>query len=353
MIDLPVIQKSVDAAGHLTFVCIGALVCTVFAWALQIKVAGPVKSIWLSLTEILLAEAIGLLAAKGIYYLVRFNYLNELGTWRFFTSSFRPLNKNSHLQSIIDKAFYENLLFTGGMAGVILAVTMSARFWKLSVRDVLNRFAPAGALLVAVFRFAEYYLQLLGIGQLEDIGVSTEAASSFPLRIGYDIFGDYSEFGDPEDLEYFLPVFILAGIVALAAMVFALVRMKDRDCFMRTLFYICLGQVLLESMRATSITWLFVRAEQLFCFLYVEAVMIVYAVRRCRKGKWTGIIYPVLGLLVCGVVIGAEFALDGKILKDMAKSTLYIVMAASLVTLAVADVVHHLIIRKDSEQCIA
>ena len=107
MIDLPVIQKSVDAAGHLTFVCIGALVCTVFAWALQIKTAGVVKSIWLSLTEILLAEALGLLFAKGIFFLVRFNYLIRLSVCcihdahrvlnRYsFTISFRKIHEKSH-----------------------------------------------------------------------------------------------------------------------------------------------------------------------------------------------------------------------------------------------------------------
>ena len=307
------------------------------------------KSIWLSFTEILLAEALGLLFAKGIFFLVRFNYLTELDTWRFFTFSFRPLGKNPNLQSIIDKSFYENLLFFGGVAGVILAVFISARIWRLPARDVLNRFAPAGAMLVAVFRFAEYYLKDLGIGLLEDIGVSEEGVLSFPLRIGYDTFG----YGDPEDFEYYLPVFILEGVIALAAMVFALVRMKDRDCFLRTLFYICLGQILLESMRATSITWLFVRAEQLFCFLYVEAVLIAYAVRCFRNKKRTGIIYPVLGLLVCGVVIAGEFALDGKILANMAKSTVYIVMAAALLMLAVADVIHHRIARKEQVRRLA
>ena len=88
MLDLPVIQKSVDVAGHMTFVCIGALVCMMLAWAMQIRVAGFWKAGLLSLTEILLGEALGLFFAKVVYFLVRFNYLTELGTWRFFMFSF-------------------------------------------------------------------------------------------------------------------------------------------------------------------------------------------------------------------------------------------------------------------------
>ena len=344
MLDLPVIQKSVDVAGHMTFVCIGALVCMMLAWAMQIRVAGFWKAGLLSLTEILLGEALGLFFAKVVYFLVRFNYLTELGTWRFFMFSFRPVEL-IRSQSMLDMEFYANLSFFGGVMGVILAVFVSARTWKLPARDVLNRFAPAGALLVAVFRAAEYYLKLLGVGLLEDVGVPEDGMMSFPLRIGYDTFG----YGDPEDLEYYLPVFVLESVVALAAMIFALVRMKDRDCFLRTLFYICLGQILLESMRATSIAWLFVRVEQLFCFLYVEAVLVVYAVRWCRKKKWTGMIYPAMGLLVCGVVIAGEFALDGKILADLSKDTIYIVMAAALGTLAAADVVWQFIAGRDQK----
>lgn len=340
MMDLPVIQKSADVAGHMTFVTVGALVCAVFAWALLLKKVHPGKAALLSLTEIVLAEALGLFFAKAVYFLVRFNYLSRMDAWRFFTFTFRPLNEQT--QSIMDMGFFTNLCFFGGVAGVILAVFLSARIFRLPARDVLNRFAPAGALLIAVFRTAEYYLKLLGVGSLSDIGISDEAAMSFPLRIGYDTFGA----GDPEDLEFYLPVFVLEAIVALAAMIFALVRMKDRDIFLRTLFYICLGQVLLESMRMTSITWLFVRVEQLFCFLYVEAVLVVYAVRLWRRHNRKGLIYPALGLLVCGIVIAGEFALDGKILADLSRGTIYIVMTAALVTLAAADIVYHLCGRK-------
>ena len=255
-----------DMPAHLTYMCLGALVCMAFAYVLQIRTAGPVKSIWLSLTEVLLGEALGILFAKGVYCLIRWEYLAKLGAWQFFTS-----------------LRLEELSFFGGVAGGVLAVFFAARIFGLPPRKVLNHFAPAGALLIALIRFAEYWLQseMLGLGEPARIGLDAEAVLAFPWGIAIDWFGDQSY------MEYHLAVFMYEGFAALAAMLFALVRQKDRDCFIRTLFYICLAQVLLESMRSTSVAWLFVRAEQLLCFLYVEGVLVLYAVRRIRQENGT------------------------------------------------------------------
>ena len=318
-------QLITNMSAHLAFMCQSALVCMVFAYILQIRTAGPLKAIGLSVTEILLGEALGLLFAKGVYFLIRMEYLTKLGgAWQFFTS--------------LDM---KELCFFGGVGGVVLAVVFSARIFGLPVRKVMNHFAPAGALLIALARFAEYYLQneMLGLGGLTRIGLAEDTVLKFPWGIAIDWFGDGSY------MEYYLAVFMYEGFVAAAAAVISLICVWDRDCFIRTLFYICLAQVLLESIRSTAVAWLFVRAEQLMCFLYVEGVLVLYAIRRIRQGKRYGIISPILGLLVAGVVVLVEFGLENKIdfMKELGAMKMYIIMASALATLGIADIVHHIV----------
>ena len=317
-------QLITDGNAHLGFMCLSALACLAFAYLLQVRTAGPVKAVWLSLTEILLGEALGIFFAKGTYALIQMEYLTKLHAWGAYFTSLKM----------------EELSFFGGVGGVVLAVFFSARIFALPPRRVLNRFAPAGALLIALVRFGEFYLQgeMLGVGEPTKIGLAADTVLSFPWGIAVDWFGDGSY------MEYYLAVFMLEGFAALGAMLFALCRLRDRDCFIRTLFYICLVQILLESIRETSISLLFVRAEQLICFLYVEGILVLYAVRRLRKGKWYGILPPVLGLVAGGAVILIEFALQNKIdfMKDLGPMKMYLIMAAALLLPAAADVIHHI-----------
>ncbi len=321
--DLSSFQLVSNHPIYLTFLCLSGLICLAFAYLAQTRIAGSAKAFGLSVTEMVLGTGLGLLFARGFYSLIRIEYLTKLGdTWRFFSFG-NP----------------EELCFFGGVAGVILAVIASAYIFRLPPRDVLNHFAPAGALMIALVRFAEYFLQseMLGLGEPTSIGLTEETVLAFPWGIAIDWFGDGTY------LEYHLAVFMYEGFAALAAVIFAMLRLKDRDCFIRTLFYICLAQILLESIRETSIAWLFVKAEQLMCFLYVEGVLVLYAVRRLREKKWYGILSPLLGLLAAGVVILVEFALQNKIefMKDLGSMKLYIIMAAALATLAIPDILHH------------
>lgn len=346
--DLSSFQLVSDFSLYLTILGIGGLICLAFAYLAQSGITGPVKAAGLAVTEMLLGTGLGLLCARGLYYLVRMEYLAKLGgTWQFF--SFRNP---------------EELCFFGGVAGVILSVVISAWVFRLSPRETLNSFAPAGALMIALVRFAEYCLQseMLGLGMPGNIGLAEETVLAFPWGIAINWFGDGSY------MEYHLAVFMYEGFVALAAMLFALVRRKDRDCFIRTLFYICLAQVLLESIRETSVAWLFVKAEQLLCFLYVEGVLVFYAVRRFRQRKWYGIVPPLLGLLAAGTVVMIEFELQNKhykiedffakfglqnmiaFMKEMTPWMMYIIMAASLAVLGIADVAHHMIGKRLEKQ---
>ena len=227
---------------------------------------------------------------------------------------------------------YDELSYYGGMGGVILAVFLSAKILGCPVRETLNAFAPAGALLAALVRFAEGFLGLYGVGYVE---AWIERGVFFPVTVEIAWTEDYSEF--------YLAVFMLSGLFSLVAMVLSLCHGGERDRFLRTLFYLCLPQILCESLRSQSIVWLFVRLEQLACFLVCEGILAWYAFRAGPRKlrSWA----PALaGLGVCGLLIACEFARDGKIMigeSMIAPWICCLVMAAGLVVLAVAEHIAH------------
>ena len=218
----------------------------------------------------------------------------------------------------------DELSYYGGMAGVILAVVLSARAVGRKISDTLYIFAPAGAMIAAVFRFAEGFLGTLGFGKYLEHGVF------FPVTV--EVFYDqyYSE--------YYWAVFMLEGVLALAAMALSVLHRKP-DRFLWTLFWLCLPQILCESLRIQSIRWLFVRCEQLTCFLVCEGLLVWYAFRHGAR-RFRSWIPALVGLAVCGLVIAVEFALDGKILvggRALSHPLLYGIMAAGLAMMAAAE----------------
>lgn len=232
----------------------------------------------LSTLTLILGILLGLAGARLVWFFCRINT--------------RP--------ALFSLVYYE-LSYYGGVAGVSLAVWLSAKILGLNGRNVLNCFAPMGAFMAAMARFAEGFLGMLGVGACLEEGIF------FPVTIGFAYSDSYTE--------YYLAVFMLEGLFSIAAMILSLCHKDEPDRFLRTLFYLCLPQVFCESLRAQSINWLFVRSEQLFCFVFCEGVLFWYGLR--MKGRvpflkrWGA---ALLGLLVCGLVITAEFALDGKIL---------------------------------------
>ena len=219
----------------------------------------------------------------------------------------------------------DELSYYGGMAGVVLAILLSAKAVERKPLDVLNTFAPMGAFLAAAFRFAEGFLGTLGFGRYLEEGIF------FPVTVEI-VWDEYFS-------EYYLAVFMLEGALSLAAMVFSLRHAKDRDCWLRTLFYLCLPQILCESFRIQAISWLFIKAEQLTCFLVCEGILVWYALRR-NPGRFRSWLPALSGLAVCGLLIAIEFALDGKIRiggEGLPHWLLYMLMIAGLAALAAAE----------------
>ena len=85
-----------------------------------------------------------------------------------------------------------------------------------------------------------------------------------------------------------------------------------------------------------GIRWLFVRYEQLLCYLIAEGILVWYAIAGRKQGKrnWGAAMF---GLLVCAVTILEEFMLDGKITLGeigLPPVVIYALMAWGLLELA-------------------
>ena len=256
------------------------LTCLWFTLAWKRQNEGT-NSFLLGALSLLLGIVCGALGAKLFFILYRIHMFSfaRLGEWLW------PLR-------------VENVSYYGGIAGVCFGVFLAAKLTRLSPGKVLNAFAPMGAFLAAMIRFAEAFLGYTGVGMYLD------GELSFPLAVRFTWDGEW--------FEYYLAVFVFEGILSLVACVISLCRQNEPDRFRRTLFYLCLPQVLFESMRAQSIVWLFVRVEQLLCFVFCELLLAFYVLKTGPRSfrNW---VPALVGLLVCGLLIAGEFALDGKI----------------------------------------
>lgn len=286
-----------DMTSYLVMMAVSAVVCCCMAFFLLKNDGIAVKQAGLSAVLLLvLGSVLGFVCAKLLYIMLMLPFVRDLGM--FFQGS------------QIDK-----LSYYGGVAGVVFAAFLVAKITGIPVRRFLNRFAPAGAFMAAMARFAEFYLGTLGVGDYMEEG------GFFPLAVA-------NKWG-----EYYLAVFIFEGLFSLIAMVLAFLHNRDKDCFVRTLFYLCLPQIFCESLRNISISWLFVRAEQLLCYLFVEAVLIAWSLRiRGTRKQWY--LPFAAGLVVCALTVGEEFALDKS---DIPHVITYTCMVAGLVLLVVME----------------
>lgn len=294
-----------NLSGFLFITGCGAFLCILWFFLELRKKTGCGRSLLISLLSLALGGLLGFACARLVYILCMIQF-------RF------PFLEIS----------YDQMSYYGGMAGVVLGVLLSALICRQNVRETLNVFAPMGALLAASVRFAEYCLGEFGAGDWMEEGIF------FPVTVGI---------GDAEYPDFYLAVFMLEGFLALVAMILSVVNREGRYNWVRTLFWLCLPQVLCESLRLNSISWRFVRAEMLFCFLWCEGVLVWYALKAKRK-KFSSWIPAVTGLVVCGLVIVLEFVKDGKITfgGELAPHwAVYAAMAAGLAVMAVMETVGH------------
>ncbi len=244
----------------------------------------------------------GAVLAKLVYYLAMINFVMMYG-W---------------LQSLVDVTM-GTFSYYGGVAGFCLGVVLSARLTREKPMALLDAFAPAGVLLAALARFGEFFLE--GVGTRDMLYWEHPEHCFFPLAVS-------NEYG-----EWLYAVFMLEGLLTLCVLALCLTCFKKQR-FLRSLFYLCLLQILCESLRTDSFTWLFVKVEQLICMLGAAGVLLVYCVKTPGvRRRWMPIVYC---FPVAAVFVVLEFALNGKI--PLSKPLCYGVMVAGLALMSLIEV---------------
>ena len=263
----------------------------------------------LTLSSFCLGLLGGILSAKLVYYLCQIDFMIAEG-WKEKLFCLDP----------------EELSFFGGAAGLCLGVALAAKICNLAPISVLNRFAPFALLLGALVRFGEYFLGMVGVGPY----LENEALCFFPLARGFSYSDDWTE--------WYLAVFVLEGISLLAVAAVSYWKLKDNR-FLRSVFYFCLPQILLENLRLGSFMWFFcIRVEQLACMVTMFIILIIYGVR--SHGKPNRFLPAGIAILCAGLFIVCEFAMEGKILflRFLDIYACYALMLAGQVILAVTEV---------------
>lgn len=259
--------------SYYLWMLLSALVCTAF-YALRARKTG--RALSLSCVTLLLSAVLGTVLAKLVYYVTQIDFMIA----------------NGWLASLVQPD-PSQWCFFGGAIGAGLGAYLAARMLKVKPAAALDALAPAGALMVALSRFSGYFLQnaMIGLGEYID----NPALSFFPLTVVN------------EWEEHYLAVFMLEGLCALVVMALALTCFKKKP-FIRTVFYLCLAQVILESLHSDSISWLFVRVEQLLSMITLAVIILLYTLwMGPRKLRWA----PMAICVACaGLFVGVEFALD-------------------------------------------
>lgn len=187
--------------------------------------------------------------------------------------------------------------FVGGAAGAVLGIVLGAFLTHQKPLKVLDTFAPAGALMVAIARFGEKYLGEIGTAQFEA-----------PASLSFMPFALTNEWG-----ESYPAIFMLSCLFAALVAIYGLASRREKrtgTLFLHTAFYLALPQIFCESLLAECMKWGFVRVQQILCALVLLSVMVLFCLRK-KQGRFLRRWAPVGGLLLGAIgVIGVEFALD-------------------------------------------
>ena len=270
----------------------------------------------LVLVSVIPAVILGAVCSKLLYLLLQLDFVLVEGI-------------EEHLFSMSPERFS----FIGGVAGVCLSVALCGKLTRTGAVNALNGFAPAGLLLAALIRFGEFFLAgdyMTGTGPFLEEG---SPLCFFPMAINCS--------GDPEWAEWYLAVFAIEGTVLLVMAVVSL-RCFRRDRFLRSLFYLCLPQIILENLLNNVFWWIFcVRVEQA---LYMAAMLILLIVYTVRAKGWRFRAVPAVAAVLCtGLFVVMEFAMEQKIefLSFLSVEACYGLMGLGTAVLLAAEVWSH------------
>ncbi len=186
----------------------------------------------------------------------------------------------------------------GAIAGGAAACLLAASLCCVPFLRVMDEAAPAAALMIALSRAAEMFS-----GQGYGLPVEKESLCFFPLSV----CNEYEE--------WHFAVFMLEALYALVILFILLSGKKtlpEGTKARRLIILYSAGQILLENLRCDEyLNWVFgyLRISQLLCALVLLS-MLLWGLKK-KKARRSGLLTPViLFLLLAGVVVGAQFAMD-------------------------------------------
>lgn len=261
------------------FMAAAAAVCLLWT-PLRLKQKG--MKAWIGLIAVPVAAALAFALAKVFYALLMYNR----------TLAVYGLDALLRMRA-------EEFSFFGGCVGASLGMALTAKMTGQNAGKFLDAFAPAGALAIALARFAENYLGMLGTSRYD---TESELLCRFPFAVSN------------EWDEWYLAVFVLEALIALViSVVFALRKREEKLpllLFLRVCYYLCVTQIFCESVRMMSMRWGFVRAEQLLCGIAIFFILLYHCVKTPERG-FLRRFWPLLACLgLIGGLVGVEFALD-------------------------------------------
>ncbi len=200
----------------------------------------------------------------------------------------------------------ETVSFAAAAIGLCFGAWLAARVMKLQTETVLEAYAAPLCLIVAVARFAEYWLGSYGLGEYSTVGLGYvsdgDPLAFFPLGVR-EAYGD---FGD-----WLLAVFTLETLAALACLAYALVTRKRPQRFGRTVYLLCACQLLLELLHGTPLICYFVHVDQVLCAV-IMLVLFILAGLRLKKAEDRSFPWGGLAVIIVCMALNAlaQFLMD-------------------------------------------
>ena len=186
----------------------------------------------------------------------------------------------------------------GAIFGGAAACLMTAALRGMPCLRVMDEAAPAAALMIALSRASELFS-----GQGYGLSVEKESLCFFPLAV----CNEYDE--------WHYAVFMLEALYALVILFILLSGKKalpEGTKARRMIILYSAGQILLENLRCDEyLNWVFgyLRISQLISALVLLSLLLGGLKKKKARGR--SFVLPVLlFLLLAGVVVGAQFAMD-------------------------------------------
>ena len=207
--------------------------------------------------------------------------------------------------------------WSGAVLGAVLAALLTALLTRQHAGYVLDAMTPTALVTLSLARCAEMFADF-GWGAVVE---GTWAKFPFAVQDAFE--------------QWRLSVFIMEALLAAAVLGYAKLWRKKvpGELFSIAFGWLMMGHLFLETLRAESICWGFVRVQQLFCAVMGLVLLLGWNIRNRLGGKRFGrdlLIY----LLCVGLIVFAQYAMD-KLTHVLPVPASYGLMGAALFVMGV------------------